>query len=362
MDHHESPRVWRNRSIGAQDWDGLFPEIESAAASARIAGEVHRTAIVPLPRAAGDGPNQILGKMENRQVTGSFKARGALNNILTLTDEEKARGVVASSSGNHGRALAWAAARAGVRATIVMPENAYPNKIEACRAEGAKVVLSPTREDADETAAHLASPGGGGSVWVHPYDRPGTIEGAGTVGLEIAEDAGELDAVILCVGGGGLSAGCALALRRARGGAVAILGAEPEGAAAMAEGLAKGESVRLPRISSDVQGLTTPYAGHQNVAVNLAVLDGIVTLNDDAIYAAQERLVNGDGAAGWEGEVVEPAGAAAFAAALDPRTDALIRSVLQERGSPRPEGVPLRIAVTISGGNPDPAQLASLRR
>lgn len=361
MDHHESPRVWRNRSIDAQEWDGLFPEIESGAAAARIRGEVHRTAIVSLPKAAGDGPNQILGKMENRQVTGSFKARGALNNILMLSDEERARGVVASSSGNHGRALAWAAARAGVKATIVMPENAYPNKIEACRAEGAEVVLSPTREGADDTAAHLASAEGGSSVWVHPYDRMGTIEGAGTVGLEIAEDAGELDAVILCVGGGGLSAGSALAIRRARGGSVVIIGAEPSGAAAMAEGLSKGESVRLAHITSDVQGLTTPYAGHHNVAVNLAVLDGMVTLDDDAIYAAQRRLVNSDGVAGWEGEVVEPAGAAAFAAALDPRTDALIRSVLEGRGLPRPEDAPLRIAVTISGGNPDPAQLASLR-
>jgi len=361
MDLHESPRVWRNRPLGAQDWDALFPAIRSDEAAQRIADEVARTPLVRLPAEAGDPPNEVLGKMENRQVTGSFKSRGALNNILTLTDEEKARGVVASSSGNHGRALAWAAARAGVSATVVMPENAYPNKIEACRAEGAEVVLVPTRAGADETAAHLASAEGGGRVWVHPYDRIGTIEGAGTVGLEIAEDAEELDAVILCVGGGGLSSGSALAVRRARGDSVVILGAEPAGAAAMAEGLSRGESVQLPGITSDVQGLTTLFAGHHNVEVNLAVLDGIVTLTDEAIYRAQRRLVNDGVNSDWKGETVEPAGAAAFAAALDPRTDELIRSVLDDRGRTRPPGVPLRIAVTISGGNPDPAQLASLQ-
>ena len=110
-----------------------------------------------------------------------------------------------------------------------------------------------------------------------------------------------------------------------------------------------------------MQGLTTPFAGHHNVAVNLAVLDGTITLEDEAIYRAQRRLVNDDTASGWVGETVEPAGAAAFAAALDPRTDGLIRSIHGARGTPRPTDAPLRIAVTISGGNPDPAQLSSLR-
>ena len=124
-----------------------FEDIDFAAAAARIAAQVKRTPLLALP--CEDERIELRGKMENQQVTGAFKARGACNNIALLTAEERARGVVASSSGNHGRALAWAARCAGVPATIVMPQDAYPNKIEACRAEGAEVVLAKDRLDAD---------------------------------------------------------------------------------------------------------------------------------------------------------------------------------------------------------------------
>ena len=353
--------MWINETLGPETgsgaWRDAFPDIDSLAAARRIAGSIERTPLMSLPGSVA-GALDLRGKMENHQVTGSFKARGALNNILLLTEEERARGVVASSSGNHGRALAWAANRAGVPATIVMPANAYPNKIEACRAEGADVVLAEDRTQADVIAEELASEG---RVWVHPYDRTGTVEGAGTVGLEIAEDWPEVDVVVICVGGGGLSSGSALALRRALGERVVILGAEPSGAAAMEAGLRAGDTVHLDTITSELQGLTTNFAGHLNVAICLATLDGLVTVDDDAVFAAQKRLVNDDAEASWAAEIVEPAGAAAHAAALDPGFLDVVSAVRTRRGIASDPSRPLRVAVTISGGNPAPAQLAAQR-
>lgn len=357
--------MWLNETLAdgsAAPWEASsstsFFGIDSAAALERIRDRVERTPVVPLPTPAG---LEVLGKMENHQVTGSFKSRGALNNVALLTPEERACGVVASSSGNHGRALAWAAGQAGVAATIVMPEFSYPNKIEACRAEGAEVVLTPTRLEADRVAAELASPEGGGKVWVHPYQRIATIEGAGTVGVEIAEQAPEADAVVLCIGGGGLSAGSALALRRALGGRVALLGAEPVGADKMTRGLGAGEPVHLDEVTSKVQGINTPFAGSYNIEINRAVIDAVVPLEDEAIFAAQRVLVRDDPASGWTGETVEPAGAAAYALTRDERFEPMVRRILAARGHEVPAGRALRVVVTVSGGNPDPAQLEAQR-
>ena len=358
--------MWLNRALCETTnppWRDRFPEIDSRAAAERIAGMVQRTPIVRFPDAWSPDGLEVHGKLECRQETGSFKSRGALNNILQLTDDERARGVVASSSGNHGRALAWAAKRAGVPATIVMPEDAYPNKIEACRAEGAEVVLASDRWRADEIVEELADPKGERRlVWVHPYDRDGTIEGAGTVGLEIAKEMTPApDVVVLCVGGGGLSAGSALALRRDLGSNVVLLGAEPTGATAMATALREGEPVRLDEITSGVQGLTTPYAGARNVQICAAALDGALDVSDEAIFAAQKLLVSPDERHGWSGEVVEPAGAAALAVVRDNGFLDAVREVRALRGAPSEASTPLRVCVTISGGNPAPAQLASLR-
>ncbi|QDV08906.1 Phenylserine dehydratase [Planctomycetes bacterium Poly30] len=348
--------MWTQSSALDQNWAEAFPLIDVEAAARRIAGRVERTPLVPLP--SPTPALEILGKLENRQLTGSFKARGALNNVAQLREAERQRGVVASSSGNHGLALAWAASASGVLATIVMPKDAYPNKIEACRSHGAQVVLAEDRWSADDIAKELAD---SGLVWIHPYDRAGTVEGAGTVGLEIAEDAPELDAVVVCVGGGGLSAGTALALRRKLGHHVVIIGAEPEGAAAMEAALMRGESVRLATITSEIQGLTTPYAGHLNVAINSSALDAIMTVPDGEIYAAQRVLVNEDPAIGWAAETVEPAGAAAFAVVRASWFEPRLRQIMVARGIRRAAAPSLRVAVTISGGNPAPLQLAGLR-
>lgn len=319
-----------------------FDHIDIAAAAARVRGVVQRTPLVPLE--SGDPRIELRGKMENTQETGSFKARGAWNQISQLTDAQRRAGVVCASSGNHGKALAWAAQRAGVPATIVMPKNAYANKIEACREHGANVVLAEDRLAADrECAARVAA----GMTLVHPYDAERTIQGAGTVGLEIAEDWPTVEVVLVCVGGGGLVSGTSLALRRTLGGAVKILGVEPAGSPSLTRGIAEGKPVHLEDITSRVQGLTPAYSGQVNVDVCSTTLDGTLLLSDDVIFAGQKRLVA-------QGQVVEPAGAAAYSAVVG-------HELPDEWFAERTPQDPLRVAVVVSGGNPDPAQLDALR-
>lgn len=319
-----------------------FDHIRIEEAAARVDGVVVRTMLVPFE--AGDPRIELRAKLENRQVTGSFKARGAWNQISQLDAAQRRAGVVCASSGNHGKALAWAAQRAGIPATIVMPQNAYPNKIQACRDHGAEVVLAETRERADDVCAERVA---AGRTLVHPYDAERTIQGAGTVGLEIAQDWPQVELVIVCVGGGGLISGSSLAVRQTLGGCVSILGAEPAGAPSLTRGVAHGSPVHLEQITSRVQGLTPTYSGQINVDVCRTTLDGIVLLEDDEIFAAQALLVGA-------GEVVEPAGSAAFAVVTSGKVPARLVDGRSARD-------PLRVAVVVSGGNPDPAQLASVR-
>jgi threonine dehydratase len=231
-----------------------------------------------------------------------------------------------------------------VPATIVMPADAYPNKIAACRELGAEVVLVAGRQAAEARCAELVA---AGRVLVHPYDAARTIEGAGTVGLEIAEDWPEVELVIIPVGGGGLLAGSSLALRRKLGTKVGILGVEPEGAPTMSRGLEAGAPVTLQEITTRVQGLCPLDAGRLNIEICRRTLDGVILLDDDTIHAAQRRLVLG-------GETVEPAGAAAAAVVFGGR-------VPERWLKGRSPADPLRVAVVVSGGNPDPAQLERLR-
>jgi len=324
-----------------RDWT-RFTEIDFEAAAARLEGVIEHTPLAPLD--SGDPRIELRAKLENRQINGAFKSRGAWNNVSQLTDDERKIGVVACSSGNHGRALAWAAERAGVPATIVMPKDAYPNKIQACRDAGATVVLSEDRVAAEVDSEALAAEG---LVSIHPYAKLGTLEGAGTVGREIAEQWPEVEVVIVPVGGGGLIGGSSLALRRALGEKLTILGAEPAGAPSMKLGLEAGEPVFLEEIKTKVQGLCPSDSGALAIAICLETVDEVLTLEDDVIFEAQKRLVQG-------GEVVEPAGAAAAAVVF---SGALPEHLLAGRDAQNP----LRVAVVISGGNPDPAQLAELR-
>ncbi len=316
--------------------------IAVGAAAERVRGIVKRTRIEPFD--SGDARIELRLKLECEQETGSFKVRGAWNQVSQLSPDARAAGVIATSSGNHGRALSWAARRAGVRATIVMPEDAYPNKIQACRDEGADVVLAPTREDAERICAERVS---AGATLVHPYDAVRTIEGAGTVGLEIAEDWPDVEVLVVPVGGGGLIAGSSLAVKDALGDRVSVIGAEPSGAPTMSEGIAAGKPVFVSEITTAVQGLCPLAAGDLNVAIAVEHVDGVITLDDEDIFAAQRELVQA-------GLTVEPAGAAAFAAV---RSRLLPPPLLEGRSA----SAPLRVCCVVSGGNPDPAQLESLR-
>jgi threonine dehydratase len=316
--------------------------LDVRAAAGRLAGVVRETELVPFP--SGDARIELRLKLECRQETNSFKARGAWNQIVQLTAAERARGVVTTSSGNHGRAVAWAARRAGVRATIVMPEGTYPNKVEACRAEGAEVVLLQTREAAEAECARRAA---AGAVLVHPYKQARTIEGAGTVGLELARQWPELEVALFPTGGGGLVAGSALGLATELGERVQVIGVEPEGAPNLTQSLEAGEVVPLARISTKVQGLCPLDTGELNLALAERLLRGTILLSDEEIFAGQRELVRA-------GLVVEPAGAAAFAAV---QHGALPPELLAGRTAAHP----LRVAVVLSGGNPDPEQLAALR-
>ena len=315
--------------------------IDVRAAARRVAGVVRETALAPF--ALADERVELRLKLECQQETNSFKARGAWNQIAQLTAPERAAGVVTTSSGNHGRAVAWAAKRAGIRATIVMPANTYPNKIEACRAEGAEVVLLPTREEAERECARRAA---AGAVLVHPFKQGRTIEGAGTVGLELAQQWPEVEVVLIPVGGGGLVAGSALAPGQELGERVQVIGVEPEGAPNLTQSLEAGEVSPLTEITTAVQGLCPLDTGELNLALAERYLRGTILLSDEEIYAGQKVLLRA-------GITVEPAGAAAFAAVL---AGALPPELLEGRSAANR----LRVACVLSGGNPDPKQVAAL--
>lgn len=320
----------------------MFDHIDIEAAAARLEGVARRTPLQTFE--SGDERILLRCKLENRQETGSFKCRGAWNQIAQLTEAERAAGVIATSSGNHGRALAWAAHRAGIKATIVMPADAYPNKIAACRELGAEVVLGKDRPEAEALCRERVERG---AVLIHPYDAERTVQGAGTVGREIALEWPEVEVVVVPVGGGGLVAGTSLALRRALGERVRIYGAEPAGAPSMTLALEAGEPVTLEQITTQVQGLCPLNCGKLNVAIAKETLTGTFTLEDEQIFAAQKRLV-------LAGETVEPAGAAAVAVVFEKKLPA---ELLEGRSADDP----LRVACVVSGGNPAPGQIEALR-
>ncbi len=329
----------RKDTTAEPDW---LQRIDVGAAAGRLAGVIRATPLVDFD--ALDPRVHLRLKLECLQETGSFKARGAWNQLSQLAPGARERGVVAASSGNHGKALAWAAQRARVPATIVMPGDAYPNKIQACRDFGAEVVLAKDRMHAEVLVAERVA---GGQTLVHPYDSERTIAGAGTVGLEIAREWPAAEVVLVPVGGGGLISGITIALRKQFGRAVQVFGVEPQGAPDLSLALEHARPVTLERVTTKVQGLCPPSAGVLNTAICGQHLDGVWTLPDEPIFEAQRELVL---RGGW---TVEPAGAAGVAAVL---ARALPERLLQGRDRTDP----LRVVAVVSGGNPDPAQLAAI--
>jgi len=307
-------------------------------AAERIAGIAHRTPVLTSRTLDEEVGAQVFLKAELFQRTGSFKVRGATNKLASLTPQERARGVVAVSSGNHATAVAFAARLFGVSATVVMPEDAPASKRAATEGYGATVVpydrYLERREDiADRIVAES------GRVLVRPYDDWAVMAGQGTVGLELLEDVGHLDAVLVCVGGGGLIAGCATAVK-ALSPRTAVIGVEPEAGDDTRRSLAAGQRVRLPAVPRTIaDGQAVDEPGELTFEVNRRLVDEVVTATDEQILDAMqlcfERLR----------VVVEPSGACALAALLAGAAGDL-------RGA--------RVGVTLSGGNVDVARFRSL--
>lgn len=309
------------------------------AAAVRIEGEAVRTPLVTSPALDAKLNARVFLKPECLQRTGSFKFRGAFNAVSQIPADRRANGVVACSSGNHAQGVAAAAALHGLPATIVMPSDAPAIKRERTEGYGATVV-SYDRSSQDRDALTEAIAAEKGATLVHPYDNRDVIAGQGTIGLEIVEDLRARgltpDVVLVCCGGGGLTAGVALAIKTLVPSA-AIYPVEPEGFDDQARSFAAGERLRNTRTAGSVcDALLTPMPGVLSFALNKPrIARGLVVSDAEALaavgYAARELKL-----------VLEPGGAVALAAALSGKVDLGGKIV----------------AIVLSGGNVDPAILA----
>ncbi|MFD7996653.1 threonine/serine dehydratase [Streptomyces mexicanus] len=306
-------------------------EIEAAAE--RITDHVVRTPTVPSPGLSALLGVPVTAKLELLQRTGSFKARGATAKLLSLGEAERAAGVVAVSGGNHGIALAVMAAALDVKATVVMPRSAPARSVELAEATGATLRLTDGMDEAFATATRLRDEG---LTLVHPFDDPVVIAGQGTVGLELAQDAGDLTDVLVSVGGGGLIAGVATALRALRPG-VRVWGVETEGAQAMSEALAAGGPVPVA-VSSISTTLSAPM-------VSQLTYDHVAALVEDVLVVPDRDAVQGcldlaEHAKVW----AEPAAGCLLPAAR------LVRERVGDRA---------RLGLVVCGGNATTADVMS---
>ncbi|MDQ5812718.1 MAG: threonine/serine dehydratase, partial [Actinomycetota bacterium] len=280
----------------------------------RLAGVATRTPLVPCPRSGMPGrrPGRLLYfKPESFQPVGSFKLRGAYNRISSLSEEEKNRGVVAHSSGNHAQGVAYAARELGVRATIVMPRGASKVKAQRTAALGAKIVwVGDGSEERRIRAEELAAERG--YAMVPPYDDEAIIAGQGTVGLEILEDLPDVETVLVPVGGGGLISGVAAAVKLGNP-EVRVIGVEPELAADARASLRSGRRVEITGEEAGrtvADGLRTQRLGEITFSHIRRFVDDIVAVGEEEILAAMRRLA-------YEARLVaEPSGAVAFAGYL----------------------------------------------
>ncbi|MGO4329154.1 threonine/serine dehydratase [Cupriavidus sp. 2TAF22] len=283
------------------------------------------------------GPaTEVWLKMELFQQTGTFKLRGALNGMGRLDAAARRRGVVAASAGNHAMAVAYAAMVEGVGARLVMPASASPARVAACREWGAEVVLRPDVHAAFDHAQQLAVQEG--RTMIHPFDGPLVAQGTGTVGLELMRQVPGLDAVVVPVGGGGLCAGIAAAVKQINP-ACRVYGVEPEGADAMTRSFESGRPQVLARVNTVADSLGAPYALDYSFGVCSRFVDGMVRVSDEAIRAAMRILYRDMKLA------TEPATAVSTAALLGPLRERL-------------EGK--KVALVLCGANLDAARFAEL--
>jgi threonine dehydratase len=305
-----------------------FSAVEAAART--IQGRVIRTPLIRAPPLPGLSEVPVYLKLENFQTTGSFKLRGALNKILSLAPEDASRGVIAASAGNHAQGVAWAARARGIPVTIVMPKNASPLKVSRTRALGARVELHGVDyEEAYDRSLQIATEER--LTYVHPYDDPMVIAGQGTVGLEIVEDLPEVRRILVGVGGGGLFAGIATAVR-GRGSPAELVGVQPSGADTLRESLREGRVIVHGPPSTFADGVATRHVGELALRI-LRTCDARAVVADDRAIARASFLLLDRAKV-----LAEGAGAVSLAGLLG--TPELAR-----------EGP---IVVVVSGGNLDP--------
>ncbi len=316
-------------TLGADDF---------ARASERVTPHVHHTPLLTSRTLSEATGFDIRLKAELFQKGGSYKVRGPTNLIAQLSDEEKARGVICSSAGNHSQGVAIAARQHGVKAVVCMAENATPSKISATEGYGAEVVLHGTIwDDANEKALELMEERG--LTYVHPFDDPRLIAGQGTVGLEIMEDFPDAEVIVVPIGGGGLISGVAMAAKSVNPD-VRIIGVESSGAPAMRMSVEAGQRVTLDRVDCIIDGLRVKRVGENTHTVCARFVEEIVTLPDEQIFdallwlMARTKLVT-------EGAAAAPVGA-------------LLQGLIDA-----PPGT--KVVAVLSGGNLDVEQLRGRR-
>jgi len=304
-------------------------------AATQISPQIHRTPLWHSRTFSERAGAQVYLKCENLQKTGSFKPRGALYCIANLSPQERARGVLAASAGNHAQGLAFAARSLDIPVTVIMPETAPQAKLDATRQMGARVIQKGTLFD-DSLAEALQLQRSSGMTFIHPCTDPGMVAGAGTIGLEIVEDLPDVDAVVVPVGGGALLAGIAAAVRGLRPQAQ-VWGVEPQTAPAMQRSLAAGDLVTLPSAHSIADGMAGLAVFQYTLAHAQALCAGVRLVSEEAMLRAIRLLLE------RAKLLTEAAGAAPLAAILD--------------GIPG-MGAASKVVAVLSGGNQDLQLLA----
>lgn len=311
-----------------------YPSLDQLRATAdRLRGQVLETPVwrwqTGIVERALDPATEVWLKLELFQRTGTFKLRGALNNIAAMDAAALSRGVVAASAGNHAIAVAYAARVAGTHAKVCMPRSASPARIAACEAEGAQVILVDSIQEAFALALRLVDDER--RTMLHPFDGARTAEGTGTIGLELMKQVPDLDAVVVPVGGGGLCAGIAAAVKQVNPDCQ-VFGIEPYGADAMYRSFRAGAPEKLDKVDTIADSLGAPYTLPYSFGVCRRFVDEIVRVWDEELCRAMAHLYRDMKL------VAEPAAAAATAALLGP-----LRSRLDGK----------RVALVVCGSNID---------
>ncbi len=311
-----------------------YRDIEAAAA--RIAGVAHRTPLLTSRTADALCGAQLFFKCENFQRIGAFKFRGACNAIARFTDAQRQAGVLTYSSGNHAQAIALSANLAGIRSAIIMPHDAPALKVQATKGYGGEVIIYDRyTEDREQIGRQLAAERG--MTLIPPYDHPDVIAGQGTAAMELFEEAGQLDVLLVCLGGGGLLAGCAIAAKALSPHCI-VIGVEPEAGNDGQQSLRKGEIVHIAVPDTIADGAKVTHVGEHNFKVIQKYVDDIVTVSDAQLIATMkffaERMKM----------VVEPTGCLGAAAAL--------HGIVPIEGK--------RVGILVSGGNVDLATFAQM--